>query len=217
MLHEKILAEQMFSELQKKLTEQFRSESDAKEAEIAALKAHISVLQTAVEEMRRDLDDSASAPAFSKTALSVPARSSVESPLQSEGTSCDRKSEDNSSASIEKDTVDQSHTTFSVSCTSNQHELQSVAPAVDHEASSSPDPAEIRDAERSADQLASVDKNVQRRPVFTTCHVILLVCVGLLMFKSLTRLFITEQPRQQARQPYTSCPRANLHAQDEEC
>ena len=58
MLHEKALAEQMFSELQKKLTDQFRAECDAKEAETAALKAHISVLQSALEEMSRDLKES---------------------------------------------------------------------------------------------------------------------------------------------------------------
>ena len=58
MLQEKALAEQMFSELQKKLTDQFRAECDAKEAETAALKAHISVLQSALEEMSRDLKES---------------------------------------------------------------------------------------------------------------------------------------------------------------
>jgi hypothetical protein len=56
-LHEKALAEQMFADLQVKLTNQFRAESEAKEAEISALKAHVSVLQTALEEMRRDLDE----------------------------------------------------------------------------------------------------------------------------------------------------------------
>lgn len=57
MLHEKALAEQMFADLQVKLTDQFRAESEAKEAEISALKAHVSVLQTALAEMRRDLDE----------------------------------------------------------------------------------------------------------------------------------------------------------------
>ena len=49
----------MFADLQMKLMDQFRAESDAKEAEISALKVHVSVLQkkTALDEMRRDLDE----------------------------------------------------------------------------------------------------------------------------------------------------------------
>ena len=72
MLHEKALAEQMFSELQKKLTDQFRAESEAKEAEVAALKAHISVLQTALDEMRYDLNESTACPIFSKSGTVAP-------------------------------------------------------------------------------------------------------------------------------------------------
>ena len=54
-LHEKSLAEQMFSDFQQKLKEQFRAEFEAKEAEADALKAHILVLQTALDEMREDV------------------------------------------------------------------------------------------------------------------------------------------------------------------
>lgn len=71
-LHEKALAEQMFADLQQKLTDQFRAESDAKEAEISALKAHISVLQTALDEMRRDLDEKSTL--FAKPAMTTVAQ-----------------------------------------------------------------------------------------------------------------------------------------------
>ena len=42
----------MFADLQMKLTDQFRAESDAKEAEISALKVHVSVLQKKLLWMR---------------------------------------------------------------------------------------------------------------------------------------------------------------------
>ena len=65
----------MFAELQMKLTDQFRAESDAKEAEISALKVHVSVLQTALDEMRRDLDETSTL--FSKPTIQPASHSNI--------------------------------------------------------------------------------------------------------------------------------------------
>ena len=213
-LHEKALAEQMFSELQKKLTEQFRSESDAKEAEIAALKAHVSVLRTAVEEMRRDLDDSCSAPVLPKITASWPASGNFEAPPISESTSCAVKHEDSSSSSREKYHVDQIQKGAPTFCSAHQGNIQPCAPGLNQEASS--DPLEIQDAEKGARQrqLASVDENVQKQPV---CTFIMLFqsLVELSMLLSLTRYYFTGQLRQCLRHECTNCQRHNLHVQGE--
>lgn len=65
----------MFADLQMKLTDQFRAESDAKEAEISALKVHVSVLQTALDEMRRDLDETSTL--FSKPTTQPASHSNI--------------------------------------------------------------------------------------------------------------------------------------------
>ena len=61
MVQEKVLAEKMFAEFQHKLRAQFRAELEAKDAESTALKAHVSVLQTAINEMLQDHDAKSSA------------------------------------------------------------------------------------------------------------------------------------------------------------
>jgi hypothetical protein len=204
----------MFSELQKKLTEQFRSESDAKEAEIAALKAHVSVLRTAVEEMRRDLDDSFSAPVFPKITASWPARGNVEAPPISERTPCAVKHEDSSSSSREKYPVDQIQKGAPTSCSAHQGNIQPCVPGLNQEASS--DPLQIQDAEKDAlqHQLTSVDKNVQKQPVCTLI-VLFQSLVELSMLLSLTRYYFTGQLRQCLRHECTNCQRHNLHVQGE--